>query len=506
MQPLSSPSLFRTDPSPTPREAQEPRRRDLWLAVHLPNLPLEALPGGTARAPTVVAEPVRGQWRVVAANGRARSLGIVPDLPLSSAFALAHALNVLPRSAPAERAVLEALAEWAYSITPLVGVETEASLALEVERSLKLFGGLDPIKALLAEELGRRRLTFHASAAPTVSAAVWLARQRQPDALTPESLPARLGALPIAATGWPPDLRTMLEDMGVRTIGDCLRLPRSGLARRIGRERVRELEQALGLEPTLRTERQPTQRFRDRVELDAETAASDVLVGAAAVLIDRLVPVLRRRQAEIATLSLELEHLHRASTSTVLDFVRPCHERERLLDLVTDRIERLTLPAPAIAVALETGDFRPLSIEPPALFGGGAETPRAIALLERLRERCGAAGVLGIAAAADHRPERAWTSPGRRGALRPGACDGIPSVERPLWLLPEPLPLDSPEARAQYRPPLALQRGPERIESGWWDDGDVGRDYFVATAARGERLWVFRDHRDGVWYLHGLFG
>ena len=35
--------------------------------------------------------------------------------------------------------------------------------------------------------------------------------------------------------------------------------------------------------------------------------------------------------------------------------------------------------------------------------------------------------------------------------------------------------------------------GPERIESGWWDGADVRRDYYVASDARGARLWIYRE-------------
>jgi protein ImuB len=46
----------------------------------------------------------------------------------------------------------------------------------------------------------------------------------------------------------------------------------------------------------------------------------------------------------------------------------------------------------------------------------------------------------------------------------------------------------------------------ERIDTGWWDDGAVARDYFIATSARGERLWVYRELRGRRgWYLHGRF-
>ena len=54
---------------------------------------------------------------------------------------------------------------------------------------------------------------------------------------------------------------------------------------------------------------------------------------------------------------------------------------------------------------------------------------------------------------------------------------------------------------------LALLGGPERIESGWWDDGDVARDYYRATRADGQHLWVFRECREPRrWFTHGLFG
>jgi protein ImuB len=54
--------------------------------------------------------------------------------------------------------------------------------------------------------------------------------------------------------------------------------------------------------------------------------------------------------------------------------------------------------------------------------------------------------------------------------------------------------------------PLTLLAGPERIESGWWDEKDVQRDYFVACDAAGVAFWVFRE-RDAnkAWFLQGMF-
>ena len=81
----------------------------------------------------------------------------------------------------------------------------------------------------------------------------------------------------------------------------------------------------------------------------------------------------------------------------------------------------------------------------------------------------------------------------------------LPDAPRPVWLLSEPQPL----ASVMESRPWVLRDGPERIESGWWDGHDVRRDYYVAETPRGERAWIYRDHRrgtdDGEWWLHGWF-
>ena len=54
--------------------------------------------------------------------------------------------------------------------------------------------------------------------------------------------------------------------------------------------------------------------------------------------------------------------------------------------------------------------------------------------------------------------------------------------------------------------PLELLSGPERIESGWWDDAEALRDYFVAKASDSALVWVFRELTPPYdWYAQGIF-
>ena len=135
------------------------------------------------------------------------------------------------------------------------------------------------------------------------------------------------------------------------------------------------------------------------------------------------------------------------------------------------------------------------------LFETKPTEERAQVLLERLQERFGRAAVYGLRAVAEHRPEKAWAKwLGSDDHRARSAAQLAKREARPLWLLPTPVAL---EAR---RDSLELCSGPERIESGWWDEQDVARDYYTAKNGRGQKLWVFRDHRTRCWFLHGLFG
>jgi protein ImuB len=176
--------------------------------------------------------------------------------------------------------------------------------------------------------------------------------------------------------------------------------------------------------------------------------------------------------------------------------------------LLHERLARTVLPAPVRAIRLASGPLVELPEAPRELFAvdrraSGTALPP---LVERLRARLGVEAVHGLCLVPEHRPESAWrvseplSQEGRRPVVRRVAPG---EAARPLWLLPEPQP---------YAGPLAIEDGPERIESGWWDGRDVARDYYVARNPAGVRLWVFRERRRAAaaggaeWFLHGFFG
>jgi protein ImuB len=139
----------------------------------------------------------------------------------------------------------------------------------------------------------------------------------------------------------------------------------------------------------------------------------------------------------------------------------------------------------------------PTALHSDMLSGEAEQSEDFSHTLDRLVARLGEEHVHSVKAVADHRPESTWTQITGRAAVE-AARPRLDFPERPLWLLPEPKPLQSGAV-----PPLAS--GMERIESGWWDGGDVQRDYFIARTPQGAALWVYRDASDGSWHLHGFW-
>ena len=230
---------------------------------------------------------------------------------------------------------------------------------------------------------------------------------------------------------------------------------------------------------------------------------TEALLFAAKRLFVQLEGFLAARAAGVQRLALRLFHREARFTEVPIGLVAPARDATHFTLLARERLGGLALPEAVRAIALVAGDVVPLAGEALALFNDGASPPGDWRkLIERLRARLGGAAVHGLAAAAEHRPERA----SRACEVGAGAADPGPLTLRPLWLLPAPEPLEEIDAAPHRGGPLKLLAGPERIESGWWDGGDVARDYFVARTPDDVLVWVYRERSAlGGWFLHGLF-
>lgn len=479
----------------------------LWLCLYLPDLPLEiytrAAPG---RKPLVVTEGRGREQRVLAATAAARECGIVPGLPVSAAHALTHDLCVKARNVAAEDATLARLAAWACRYTSLVSIASPDAVLLEIGGSGAFFGGLAPLRARIAADIHALGFRAVAALAPTPLAATWIARSGRNATITEmHALFRALALLPLACLGLDAKREALLTGMGLSYLADCLRLPRDGLARRVGPEVLRALDRAFGRLPDVRTPYVPPAEFNARLTLPAPVDTAEALLFPLHRLLLELGALLTARAAGVQRFTVTLYHLKAQTTSIDFTFTAPARDGEHWLMLIRERLQRQTLTQSVEEVGLVAAAFQPLASHTADFFAGQHPPPQArVQLIERLRARLGDSAVQGLDQLADYRPECAWRfcEPGQ-----PPACAEVPMRgDRPLWLLPAPVPLETRAGRPWCDGDLSLDNERERIESGWWDGGDIARDYFVARDTAGACYWIFRElDGEARWFLHGIF-
>jgi len=482
----------------------------LWLGVHLPGLPLQAL-GTAVREVSPHGSAVSDGRRVIACDRVATDHGVLPGLSISSALALCPRLTLLAREPGREQQWLRRLATRLGEFSPMVSLEPPDGMVVDIGASISLFGGLAALRGRLGEVFAVLTAESRLALAPTPLAASWLARADAGDVLTPGLLAGRLGELSPAVCRWPPQVGQLLQELGVRSLADCLRLPRAALARRAGTLLLQDMDRALGRRADPRHAWQAPASYHENLELPAETEVLTRLLGGVDWLLERLTDVLRRRDASVEHLLLTLRHAQRPPTRVTLTLSRPGRDLAHLQMLFAQRLEQVTLPAPVTALKLSAPRLEldtPLSAG--ELFERRLHARSCVdtsQLVERLRARLGNTAVYGLCVVPEHRPEAAWQTVDRPDASPGNAALPASTARRPLWLLTEPAALETSHGRPCYQGPLQLRQGPERIETGWWDGGDIARDYYLARTPAGVQLWIYRERRGECrWWLHGVFG
>jgi protein ImuB len=431
----------------------------------------------------------------------------LPQLPLE--VLSPPATEDTPRNLRAEREALKALCAAAYQFSGTLTAQPRApradvhTLWLEVGSSLRLFGGLAPLRAKLDASLARLGYRHAIGVASTLEGASILADAGLPPCRELPELHAALKDLPTRLLALPDDVLAAFEGSGLTRIGQVLELPLDAVAMRFSYAVTDYLGRVTGrLADPRRWYRLP-ERYRRRFEFDGEIVALETLLFPLRRLLAEFQEYLVARDTGVQEFRVELEHEQGAPSVLAIGMGSPSRDAAHFHVLLRERFERTELAGPVRALTLAADRFAsPRVRQLDFLNPRGSEDDEWGALLDRLRARLGPDTVRSLGLAADHRPEKSWCSlpvgSVVGAALRQGSGQASAATDhrRPLWLLPEPRPLTTiPRCLA----------GPERIEGGWWDGLDATRDYYVAEGGAGARLWVYRERGSGAWFLQGLW-
>ncbi|MFL6592857.1 MAG: Y-family DNA polymerase [Luteimonas sp.] len=470
-----------------------------WACIHFPQL---ALDGVLRRHPdperplALVTGPA--QKRVLAAvNPAAARAGLHAGQALAAAHALVSRFATLEYDASEVARSREFLAAWAYRYSSQVTTVFDEAIALEIGASLRLFGPWPRFERQLREDLVALGFSHRIAVAPNPRAAWVLAGAQDGLALTqPSALPTALSRIPVAQARLDAKTARALHAMGLRRLGQLFGAPRASLAQRFGNGLLEHLDRLRGDAPDPFPLYRPPDRFDLRLELPYEIEHSQALLFPVRRMTADLGAFLAGRDGGVQRFVLRLEHEDHPDTEVVVGMLGAEREASLLFDLARGRLEQARIPAPVRGLRLVADELPPFVPAGRELFDQrSSQSMPWSTLRERLRARLGDEAVHALAPADDHRPEQAW----RRTPLPVETKSDVVAAPRPTWLLQRPIPLRDCA--------LHILAGPERVESGWWDGGDVRRDYYVVETGSGQRAWAYRGvgETETPFMLHGWF-
>lgn len=486
----------------------------MWISLHLRFLPLEAIrPSWSEAGPYVLME----QDRVLTATREAAVAGVRPEMRRSGVAAVAPAAIMIDRDLQKEEIAFNAIAMALLRFTPEVTYADDFCVLMDVTASLKLFQGPRSICRQIKKCVRTLGFTATMGTAPTAMAAWLLSRfptsrkyAQARRAVQTDSMERMLDRLPVLLLPSAHEHYDWLQGIGCSTIGTLRKLPRAGLQRRTNKLLLEAIDKAYGMAPELFQWIKTPLTFSARLETHDRIEHAEALLFGSERLLLQLVGWLVSLQKAVSCFVLFLENERGraaiAPTSLEIALAEPAWHEDHLIRLLKERLGRVELIAPVIALRLEVLQLVDMLPPTDSLFpepGGSQEDHNR--LLELLVARLGKDNVLTLSPVPDHRPERAncWISVSAKCPKQ--ESDSI-DLERPFWVLENPIQLLMRDDRPFYNSTLKMIKGPERIESGWFDDAMAARDYYIAQGSDATCYWVYLERTsDPRWFLHGLF-
>ena len=446
---------------------------------------------------------------------------------------------------------------------PIVGLSQSPvpdSLLLDVTACGQLFGG----ESALAEQLVHRLTKHHFDVRATISdsvASAWAFAHvsghplsSAPDDVTqrgrvqlthewaapviiipPGQSKTYLSKFPVAAARLPTDDVNVLAQLGILTVGQMLSLPVDDLPSRLSDLAITRFRQIEEIDAELITAIPEANPISAHWSAEFPATSHEEILVIMKQLTFEIAEQLDRRNVGANRIDCKLTQEDKAVIPLKVEAVRPVQDSSALFDLLKIRMERLSVVEPLASIKM-TAAVSPMPVSRQRdLFNTDAHIrpgEELAAVVNRLSNKLGADAVLKVEKQPSPVPEKAvlLSSVIQRDENRSATgqtLDGLvspidpptttaPTQLRPLRLhaTPEKVVMKEvlqPGAKFTWRGQIhevAAIAGPERIQTDWWYEHPVHRDYYRVTLQSGTLLWIYQDLSNAAkaeFFVHGVF-
>ena len=469
--------------------------------------------------------------RLTALDEAAERIGLKRGQGLAEARAMHPGIDVVEEDHTADRALLEAIADWCDRYTPLVALDGRNGLFLDITGCAHLFGGEE---ALLNDLLSRLfQMGFDVRGAISGSPGLsWAAcRFGEGGVIADENMEGVLAPLPVASLRIDEITVASLQKLGLKQVGDLLPISRAPLVRRFGAHLLLRLDQALGNSEEPVSPRRPVPCLSSERRLAEPVQDEESILQVTHQVALLLKPGLEARGAGGRVFELVLFRVDGRVFRIRGGASQPLRDAKRIGGLFSERLKAVHDDLDAgfgfEILRLNVLEHEAFDASQKDFEGRGQGEASLWEFVDRVSARLGADVLQSFQLRESHVPERAAVSvPAmeiRSLPKREEKTLAFPGSDRPLRLFSHPERVEAVAAEIPDGPPFRFRwrrmmhevsraEGPERISPEWWlDEGEAAeRDYFRLEVRTGQRLWIYRSghyapDRSPDWFIHGVF-
>jgi protein ImuB len=304
----------------------------------------------------VALAPEAGRRQVVGeVSPAAEAFGVVPGMRVGEALARCPELRLVPPDPDGVRTLWRRALDRLDRIGAAVESDHEGEAFFEADGLRGIHGGLEGVLAAARRAVGRGARIGCAPGRFSSFAAAQQARPRRgPVTIPAGAVRTFLAPLPVGllrSRAGLEELPTVLEQLGIGTLGRLAALPRSAVVERFGQPGLLAHELAAGVDTPLEP-RRPPEPVVERLELP-EAASGQQLERALELLVARVLSRPERRGRTLRSLALAARFVEGGTWRTRVTLRQASCDSERLRIVLGPKLGELPAPAESIAVEVE---------------------------------------------------------------------------------------------------------------------------------------------------------
>jgi protein ImuB len=473
--------------------------RSLWIYLHFTRLQLDVIEHSRS-ASLDTQDKARAIYelqnnQIVQVNQTAHARGIKVGMGLASASLLYPDLRLHEYRSEVETNTLEHLANALYLLSSDIVLSPPNGIILRAQNMLKLYGGLSAYWQIISQCLAKYGYKYSSAAGFSIQAVKLMAKQGL-GVITKERnvIERHLQQCLLKYSEIDPKDIEKLKRIGISSMADLKPIPSSELANRLGRHSLAVISELRGQSAAKVSFFKPLTQYDDYIELLYDISLVEKLRPVIEHALHKLRDFLYVRNARCLHINIDFYQREHPPMNIPFDSASPIYQSKDWLSLIDLKLEQVRFQSPVYALALHCHDHELAELHHDDFFASKSTHVEAMSLMSRLISKLGNDKVSGLQFVEDFRPEHSSVEAKYAHTNKIKNINSI-FTDRPGLLLKEPKLLEQK---------VQVIKGPERIISGWWDNAQICRDYYIGQSKSGQQLWMFKN-AEQKWYLHGYF-